>query len=81
MQGGVDADRGEGSQIQVLNIAGARLQDHLKLVIMLETVGVFAIAAVLGAARRLHIGGLPRLFAKRAQGGGGMEGAGADSMS
>src|SRR3546814_13433839 len=54
-----------------------RSQDYLILVIMLETVGVLAIATVGGAAARLDVGGLPGIGAERAQGGGGMEGAGA----
>ena len=75
MQGGVDANGGERAQIEVLQVGRGGLQDHLKLVIMLKPVGIFPIAPVLGAARGLHIGGLPRLGAERAQGGGGMEGA------
>src|SRR5262245_26559635 len=45
---------------------------------MLHAVGVLAVAAVLRPARRLHIGGVPRLGPERAQRGRGMEGAGAD---
>ena len=56
---------------------GRGLQDHLILVIMLEPVGVLAIAPVGRPARGLDIGGLPRLRPERAQRGGGVEGAGA----
>src|SRR3546814_11577524 len=45
---------------------------------MLQPVRVVAIAAVLRPARRLHIGGLPRLGAEGTQGGGGMERARTD---
>ena len=45
---------------------------------MLQPVGVLAIAPVLGPARRLHIGGLPRLGAERAQRRRRVERAGAD---
>ncbi len=45
---------------------------------MLHAVRVLAVAAVLGAARRLDVGGFPRLGADGAQEGGGMAGAGAD---
>ncbi len=48
------------------------------MVIVLEAVRVFAIAAVAGAAAGLDIGGLPRLGAERAQDGGGVERAGPD---
>src|SRR3546814_9932672 len=37
--GGVDADRPQRTQIQVLNVGRAWLQYHLKLVIMLQPVG------------------------------------------
>ena len=78
VQRGIDADRGERFQIELLNVRRRRLQDHLELVIMLQPVGVFAVAAVLGPPRRLHIGRVPPLRAERAQRGGGMKGAGAD---
>ena len=55
-----------------------RLQDHLELVVVLQPVGVLAVAAVLRPARGLHIGGVPGLRPERAQRGRGMEGAGAD---
>src|SRR3990170_522972 len=71
---GIDADGDEALEIEVLEVGGRRLQDHLELVVMLEPVRVLAVAAVLGAAARLHIGGAPRLGPKRAQGGGGMKG-------
>ena len=62
-------------QIELLHILRRRLQDHLKLVIVLQPVGVLAIAAILGPARGLHIGGVPGPRPQRAQGGGGMESA------
>ena len=73
----IDADRGERLQIEVLKVLRRRLHDHLELIVVLQAVGVFAVAAVLGPARRLHIGRVPRLRPERAQGGRGMEGAGA----
>ncbi len=68
----------QDSEIELLDVGGRRLQDHLELVVVLQAVGVLAIAAVLRAARGLHIGGAPGLRAERAQGGRPMEGAGAD---
>ena len=75
MQGGVDANGRQRAQIEVLQVGRGGLQDHLKLVIMLEPVGILPIAPILGTARGLHIGGLPRLGAEGAQSGGGVEGA------
>jgi hypothetical protein len=49
----------------------------LKLVVVLQAVGVFAIAAVGGTAAGLHIGGIPGFRADGAQKGGGMKSAGA----
>ncbi len=78
MQAGVDADGAQGVEIQLLQVVGVRLQDDLILVIVLQPVGIFAVSAVAGAARRLDVGGLPRLLAQRPQHGGGVQGAGAD---
>jgi predicted Na+-dependent transporter len=59
-------------------LAGRGLEHHLVLVVVLQAVGVLAVAAVLGAAAGLHVGGLPGLGAEGAQEGGGVAGAGAD---
>ncbi len=77
VQLGVEADLGERLQVELLDVVGRRLQDHLELVIVLQPVGVLAVAAVAWAARGLHIGGVPGLGAERAQRRGGVEGAGA----
>ena len=73
----IDADRGERLQIEVLQVRRRRLQDHLELVVVLQPVGVLAVAAVLGPARRLHIGRVPRLRPERAQRRRRVKGAGA----
>ena len=78
MDQGIDADFHEAAEIQLLQIGRAGLHDHLILVIMLQPVGVFAIAAVRGSAAGLDIGGVPRLRPKCAQRGGGVEGTRAD---
>ena len=77
VQARIDADGGQRLQVQVLKVRRRRLQDHLKLIIVLHPVGVFAVAAVLGPARGLHIGRVPALRAERAQRRRRMEGAGA----
>src|SRR5207248_11103283 len=43
---GIDAERRETLQIQILAVGRRRLQDHLQLIIMLQPVRVFAIAAI-----------------------------------
>ena len=64
---GIDADGVERLEIEVLDVVGRRLQDHLELVVVLQAVGVLAVAAVLRPARGLHIGRVPRLRPERAQ--------------
>src|SRR5690606_12795696 len=76
--GGIDAQRLERTDVQVEDFGGRRLQHDLVLVIVLQAVGVFAVAAVFGPARGLHVGGAPGLGADGAQEGGRMRGAGAD---
>jgi hypothetical protein len=78
VQRGVDADRGERFEIELLQVLRRRLHDHLELVIVLQAIGVLAVAPILGTARGLHIGRLPGFRAERAQGRGGMKSAGAD---
>jgi hypothetical protein len=73
MQRGIDSDRRKRLQIEILNVGGRGLQDHLVLIIVLQPVRVLAVAPVLGTARGLHIGGVPRVRAERAQRGRGME--------
>ncbi len=68
MQLHVDADRGERIEVERLQVLGARLQDHLILIIVLQPVGVLAVAPVLGPARRLNVSRLPGLASQRAQG-------------
>ena len=61
-----------------MDIGGSRLEGDLELVIVLQAVGVVAVAAVFGAAAGLDVGGKPRFWAERAQASGGMGGTGAD---
>ena len=46
----VEADVLERAQVQFLEVVRVRLQDHLELVVVLQTVRVFAVAAVSRAA-------------------------------
>ena len=65
-------------QIEFLKVRRRRLQDHLELVVMLQPVGIFAVAAILGPPRGLHIGRVPGFRAERAQRRRRMKGARAD---
>ena len=74
----IEAQGFERAQIQLQDVVGRRLQNNLELVVVLQAVGVLAIAAVLRAAAGLHIGCLPGLGADGAQKGRGVRGTGAD---
>ncbi|MNI32956.1 hypothetical protein D3C73_868820 [compost metagenome] len=76
--GGVYAQRLQRTDVQVQDVGRRGLEHHLELVIVLQAVRVFAVAAILGATRRLHVGGAPRLRADRAQERGRVRGTGAD---
>ena len=74
---GVDPEALQRIEIEVLNVHGGRLHDHLELVIMLKPVGVLAVAPVGGTARRLDIGDIPGLRTEHPKEGGRVEGSGA----
>lgn len=67
----VDPDGAVAVQQQFLAFFRRGLQQHLILVIMLEPVGVFPIAAIRRAAAGLHISGFPGGAAQRPQRGVG----------
>ena len=67
MNPGIDADGFKRVEVEILNVGRRWLQDHLKLVVMLKTIGIFAIAPVLRPAGRLHIGRVPWPRPQRAQ--------------
>ena len=46
--------------------------------VLMQTVGIFTVAGVLRATRRLHIGSTPRFRTECTQEGGRMRGAGTD---
>src|SRR5262249_44099679 len=64
----IDTNRIERAQIELLEIGRRWLDDHLILVIVLKPIRVFPVAAILGAARWLDIGGSPWPGADGAQG-------------
>jgi hypothetical protein len=74
----IEAQCLQAAKVQLQDVRGRWLEHHLVLVVVLQAVGVLAVATVLGPAAGLHIGGLPGLGAERAQKGGGVAGPGPD---
>jgi len=75
---GIDAEALQGVQVDLLDVLRRRFHDHLVLVVVLQPVGVFSVAAVGGTPRGLDVGHVPRFRAQRTQKGGRIEGAGPD---
>src|SRR5690606_27296666 len=69
----VDADDFEALEVELLQVRGARLHHYLVLVVVLQPVGVLAVAAIGGPAAWLDESGVPRRGTERAQRGGGVE--------
>ena len=63
----VQPDRFERADIKIDDVLGRRLEDYLKLVVVLHAIRVLAIAPVLGAARGLNVRGAPWLGADGAK--------------
>ncbi len=56
----IDANGLEAAEVEILDVGGGWLQDHLKLLVLVEAVGVLSITTVRRAAGGLHVGHLPR---------------------
>ena len=78
MRLGVDTERLEGAEVQLLRVPGVRLEDHLKLRVALHPVGIVTVAGVIGADGGLGIAHAPGLGAERTEEGGGVHGPRAD---
>ena len=74
----IDPKMGQRPQVDLLRVKGRRLEDDLKLVVVLEAVRVLAVPAVRGAARRLDVRDPPGLRPQDAEEGGGVERSRAD---
>ena len=59
----VDTQFAQRIEVEVLNIGWRRFEGNLELIVVLQAVGVVAIAAVFGAAAGLNVSGKPRLWA------------------
>jgi hypothetical protein len=75
---GVDAQRFERIDVQVKNVCWCGFKHNLILVIVLQTVWVFAVSPVFWAARGLNVGRAPGLGPNGTQEGRGVRGAGTD---
>src|SRR5438876_170451 len=69
---GGDADGAQRPEVLLLHILGARLQDHLVLVVLVEAIGILAEPSVGGAPGRLDVGHVPGLRTEHAQERGGI---------
>ena len=76
--GEVDADGFEAAEVLIDDVGGRGLEDDLELLVLIEAIGVFAVAAVGGAAAGLNISDTIWFRAKNAQKCFGGHGAGAD---
>ena len=73
----IDANGFQAFQVKFLRALGRRLDQHLKLVIMLHAIRVFAITTVGRTAARLHVSSAPHIGTQRAKRCCRMERAGA----
>ena len=74
----VDADGFEAAQVLIDHVVGRRLQNYLQLLVLIQAVRIFAVAAVGGAAAGLDIGDAIWLGPEDAQKCFGAHGARAD---
>src|SRR5262249_25870321 len=74
----IDAESLKRFEVQLLHIVRRRLQDYLKLHMLVEAVGIVAVASVGGAAGRLNVSYLVRLGTKHTEKRFRGHGAGAD---
>ena len=74
----VDTDLAKRGEVEILQIRRIGLQDHLILIVVLQAIGVVAIASIAGAPARLHIGRTPGFATQCSQNGGGMQRPGPD---
>ena len=71
----VDPHRFQRFQVDLLRVARIWLEDHLVLVVLLQAVGVFAIAGVIRADGWLHVSHDPGFRSEHAQEGGRVVGS------
>ena len=77
MLGRIDTETLQGIQVEFLDVHRRWLENHLKLVVMLQTVRVLSITAIGRSTRGFDISHVPRLGTERTQEGRGMKSTGA----
>ena len=75
---GIPNSWNEELEADLAKIPEQGIEYDLKWIVVLQTVGVFAVAAVSRSAGRLHVGSFPRFRSQGAEQGGGVESSGAD---
>src|ERR1700733_2951005 len=63
----MDADSAKTLKIKVLHVRRRRFKYYLQLMVLIETIGIFAVATVGRPAAGLHVGGAIRGRAEHAQ--------------
>src|SRR5712691_8687696 len=66
----IESDCAQRIEIDLLHVDRHRLEYHLKLIMLAESEGIVAVAAVGGTSGRLHIRDVPRFRAEDAEEGG-----------
>ena len=54
-----DAQRKQTAQIEILKICRGGLHDDLKLIVVLQAIGIFTVTAICRPSARLHVGRVP----------------------
>lgn len=75
---GVDAKGRQRFEVQLLELRRRRFHHDLELVVVLQTIGVFAVTAIGGPPAGLHVSGVPALRAHCPQKGRGVKGTRTD---
>jgi len=63
----IDPARFEALQVELLHLVGRGLEDHLKLVVLVQPIRILAEAPVGGPPRRLHVCDVPMAGAQHPQ--------------
>ena len=68
----VDAEGAQRAEVEVHDVRGRGLEHDLILMVLVQAVGIFAVAGILRTARGLNVRGAPRFGTERAQERGGV---------
>ena len=68
----IDAERAKRTEVEIHDVRGRGLEHDLILMVLMQAVGIFAVAGILRTARGLNVRGAPRFGTERAQERGGV---------